>query len=156
MAKKEPPPGVREVRELFSTPEAQEFFRKQGAKGGKLSAAARMEKLTPEQRSAIAKNAVAAREAKRKKGGQEVRRRPREGEGVVMAPNGKKPLSINIGAELLARVDVYRFDQRLLSRSKAIEDLLRTALDLHEAQARWAGHEAKRPGAKRKAAPKKS
>ena len=48
-------------------PEVLEFFRKQGAIGGKLSAAARMKKLTPEQRSAIAKKAVAAREAKRKK-----------------------------------------------------------------------------------------
>jgi hypothetical protein len=38
-----------------------EYFRKQGAKGGKLSGAARMEKLTPEQRSAIAKKAAAAR-----------------------------------------------------------------------------------------------
>jgi hypothetical protein len=47
-------------------PEALEFFRKQGSKGGKLSAEARMRKLTPEQRSEIARNAVAAREAKRK------------------------------------------------------------------------------------------
>src|SRR5260370_21764818 len=46
-------------------PEVVEYFRKQGVKGGKLSGAARMEKLTPEQRSAIAKNAVEAREAKR-------------------------------------------------------------------------------------------
>jgi hypothetical protein len=46
--------------------EALEFFRKQGAKGGKLSAEARMRKLTPEQRSEIARKAVAAREAKRK------------------------------------------------------------------------------------------
>jgi len=36
-------------------PEALEFFRKQGAKGGKKSAKARMEKLTPEQRSEIAR-----------------------------------------------------------------------------------------------------
>jgi hypothetical protein len=43
-----------------------EFFREQGAKGGKLSAEARMKKLTPEKRSEIARNAVAAREAKRK------------------------------------------------------------------------------------------
>ena len=47
--------------------DALEFFRKQGAKGGKLSGLARMKKLTPEQRSEIAKKAVAAREAKRKK-----------------------------------------------------------------------------------------
>lgn len=48
-------------------PEVLDFFRKEGAKGGKLSGKARMEKLTPEQRSEIAKNAVAAREAKRSK-----------------------------------------------------------------------------------------
>jgi hypothetical protein len=46
-------------------PEVLEYFRKQGAKGGKLGAPARMTKLTPEQRSAIAKKAVGAREAKR-------------------------------------------------------------------------------------------
>jgi len=45
--------------------EVLEFFRKQGSKGGKLSAEARMRKLTPEQRSEIARKAVAAREAKR-------------------------------------------------------------------------------------------
>jgi hypothetical protein len=55
------------IRDLFKTPEAIEFFREQGRKGGKLSAEARMDKLTPEQRSAIAKKAVQAREAKRKK-----------------------------------------------------------------------------------------
>ena len=43
-----------------------EFFQKHGARGGKLGAKARMVKLTPEQRSAIAKNAVQAREANRK------------------------------------------------------------------------------------------
>ena len=53
MAKKKLPPSILE------------FFRKEGSKGGKMSGAARMEKLTPEHRSAIAKNAVAAREAKR-------------------------------------------------------------------------------------------
>lgn len=42
-----------------------EYFRLQGAKGGKLSAKARMDKLTPEQRSEIGKNAVAARWAKK-------------------------------------------------------------------------------------------
>ncbi len=47
------------------TPEAREYFRKQGARGGKLGAKARMEKLTPEQRSAIAKHAVSVRESKR-------------------------------------------------------------------------------------------
>ena len=47
-------------------PEALEYFRKQGARGGKIGAKARMEKLTPERRSEIAKQAVQAREAKRK------------------------------------------------------------------------------------------
>jgi general stress protein YciG len=47
--------------------EALEFFREQGRKGGKLGGKARMEKLTPERRSEIAKKAVAAREAKREK-----------------------------------------------------------------------------------------
>jgi len=42
-----------------------EYFREQGRKGGALGGAARMAKLTPEQRTAIAKKAVAAREAKR-------------------------------------------------------------------------------------------
>ena len=40
-------------------PEALEFFRKQGQKGGKLSGKARMAKLTPEQRSEIARKAAA-------------------------------------------------------------------------------------------------
>jgi hypothetical protein len=47
-------------------PDVLEFFREQGAKGGKLSAEARMRKLTPEQRSEIARKAVAAREVKRR------------------------------------------------------------------------------------------
>jgi hypothetical protein len=51
------------------TPEAREYFRKQGARGGKIGAKARMEKLTPEQRSDIARNAVAARERKRAQNG---------------------------------------------------------------------------------------
>ena len=45
---------------------ALEFFREQGRKGGKIGAKARMKKLSAEQRSDIARNAVAAREAKRK------------------------------------------------------------------------------------------
>jgi hypothetical protein len=43
--------------------EALEFFRKQGRKGGKIGGKKRMEALTPEQRAALAKKAVAAREA---------------------------------------------------------------------------------------------
>jgi hypothetical protein len=35
--------------------DAREFFRKQGARGGKLGAKARMEKLTPEQRTEYAR-----------------------------------------------------------------------------------------------------
>ena len=45
--------------------EALEYFRKEGAKGGKLSAQARMEKLTPEQRKEVARTAAAARWAKK-------------------------------------------------------------------------------------------
>lgn len=46
-------------------PELLEYFREQGRKGGKIGGKARAEKLTPEQRSEIARKAVAAREAKR-------------------------------------------------------------------------------------------
>jgi hypothetical protein len=47
------------------SPEALEFFRKQGSKGGKIGSKVRNERLSPERRSEIAKKAVAAREAKR-------------------------------------------------------------------------------------------
>ena len=50
-------------------PEVLEFFKKQGAKGGKIGGGRAWENLTPEERSARAKNAVAAREAKRAKKG---------------------------------------------------------------------------------------
>jgi hypothetical protein len=43
-----------------------EYFRRQGKIGGKLGGAKAWENLTPEERSARAKHAVAAREAKRK------------------------------------------------------------------------------------------
>jgi len=46
-------------------PEVLEFFRKQGAKGGRIGGKRSLETMTPEQRSARAKKAVAAREAKR-------------------------------------------------------------------------------------------
>jgi hypothetical protein len=49
------------------TEEQLDYFRKQGAKGGKIGGKARSESLTPERRSEIATLAVAAREAKRKK-----------------------------------------------------------------------------------------
>jgi hypothetical protein len=41
--------------------EALEFFRAQGKRGGLKSSKARMKKLTPEERSAIARKAAAAR-----------------------------------------------------------------------------------------------
>jgi hypothetical protein len=47
---------------------SREFFRKQGKKGGKLSAKARIAKLTPEQRSEVARKAAAARWKGHKKG----------------------------------------------------------------------------------------
>jgi hypothetical protein len=57
-------------------PEVLEWFRKQGAKGGKIGGKAggliggkrSLETMTPEQRSERAKKAVAAREAKRQAG----------------------------------------------------------------------------------------
>lgn len=42
-----------------------EYFKKQGAKGGKIGGKRSLETMTAEQRTARAKNAVAAREAKR-------------------------------------------------------------------------------------------
>lgn len=45
---------------------ALDFFRKHGARGGKIGSKKRNEKMTPEERSASAKHAVDAREAKRK------------------------------------------------------------------------------------------
>ena len=45
--------------------QAREFFKSEGKRGGLKSAKARMEKLTPEQRSAIAKKAAAARWGKK-------------------------------------------------------------------------------------------
>lgn len=49
------------------TAEQLDYFRKQGSKGGKLGGKTRAANLTPERRSEIAKIAVAAREAKRRK-----------------------------------------------------------------------------------------
>jgi len=45
--------------------DALDFFREQGKRGGLKSASARMKKLTPEERSAIAKKAAAARWGKK-------------------------------------------------------------------------------------------
>ncbi len=39
------------------TEDAREYFRKQGRRGGKIGAKARMEKLSPEQRTEYARNA---------------------------------------------------------------------------------------------------
>jgi hypothetical protein len=48
-------------------PEVLEFFKKQGAKGGKKGGTARAANMTPEQRSEAARQAVNARWAKEKK-----------------------------------------------------------------------------------------
>jgi hypothetical protein len=47
-------------------PDVLEFFRKQGAKGGKIGGKRSLETMTAKERSERAKKAVAAREAKRK------------------------------------------------------------------------------------------
>jgi hypothetical protein len=47
-------------------PDVLQFFKKQGAKGGKIGGKRSLETMTPEQRSERARKAVAAREAKRK------------------------------------------------------------------------------------------
>jgi len=46
-------------------PEVLEYFRKQGARGGRIGGKRSLETMTPEQRSERARKAVAAREAKR-------------------------------------------------------------------------------------------
>lgn len=48
-------------------PDVLEYFRKQGAKGGRIGGKKSLETMTPEQRSERARNAVAVREAKRKR-----------------------------------------------------------------------------------------
>lgn len=47
--------------------EALEFFRKAGSRGGKIGTKARMKKLTPEQRTELARKAAAARWAKKRR-----------------------------------------------------------------------------------------
>jgi len=49
----------------FSLQTVAPLFRKQGARGGKIGGKRSLETMTPEQRSERARNAVAAREAKR-------------------------------------------------------------------------------------------
>jgi hypothetical protein len=55
------------AKKPFYTEEQLDYFRKQGAKGGKIGGKLRSESLTPERRTEIAKTAAAARVAKRKK-----------------------------------------------------------------------------------------
>jgi hypothetical protein len=62
MAKKKKPESVPELPKA-----ALDYFKAQGEKGGKLSGAARMEKMTAKQRSAVAKKAARARWEKAKK-----------------------------------------------------------------------------------------
>jgi len=47
-------------------PDVLEYFRKQGAKGGKIGGKRSLVTMTPAERTARAKKAVAAREARRK------------------------------------------------------------------------------------------
>ncbi len=47
--------------------EVLEFFKKQGAKGGKIGGKRSLETMPPEQRTERARKAVSAREAKRKR-----------------------------------------------------------------------------------------
>jgi hypothetical protein len=47
-------------------PDVLDFFRKQGAKGGKIGGAIRAERMTPEQRSESARHAIQSRWAKEK------------------------------------------------------------------------------------------
>jgi hypothetical protein len=48
-------------------PEILEYFRKEGAKGGRIGGKKAAAAMTPEERSERARKAVAAREAKRKR-----------------------------------------------------------------------------------------
>jgi hypothetical protein len=52
-------------KKLVLPPEVLEYFKQQGAIGGKIGGSKAWENLTAEERSARAKKAVAAREAKR-------------------------------------------------------------------------------------------
>jgi hypothetical protein len=72
----EPPSGVKTLLQIFLKgvklsgmakipASVKAYFREEGRKGGKLSAAARMQKMTPAQRKAIAKKAAKARWAKK-------------------------------------------------------------------------------------------
>ncbi|MGH9772417.1 MAG: hypothetical protein ACRD4Q_12075 [Candidatus Acidiferrales bacterium] len=59
--------------------EVLEYFRQQGRIGGKLGGAKAWEKLTPKERSARAKHAVAVREAKQKTAGSKKRKKAPRG-----------------------------------------------------------------------------
>lgn len=65
--------------------EVLEYFRQQGAKGGRIGSKARMEKLTPAERSAYAKNAVNAREAQREQKRKDVEQKGKKTAGKVKA-----------------------------------------------------------------------
>jgi hypothetical protein len=57
-------------------PEVLEYFKRQGSKGGKIGGSKAWENLSPKERSARAKKAVAAREAKRAQRKSAAKQRP--------------------------------------------------------------------------------
>jgi uncharacterized protein YdaU (DUF1376 family) len=61
------PVKVLKVAKKKLSAEALEFFKEQGARGGKIGTKRRMENLTAEQRSEVAKKAAAARWKGKKK-----------------------------------------------------------------------------------------
>jgi hypothetical protein len=61
-----------------------EYMRKIGRKGGKKSGVARLTKLTPEQRSEVARKAAVARWGKKK---------PRAGTGAALPEHGAAPVA---------------------------------------------------------------
>ena len=62
-------------------PEVLEYFRRQGAIGGRTGGSKAWENLTPEERSKRAKHAVAAREAKRQKATKKTAKKPKPAAG---------------------------------------------------------------------------
>jgi hypothetical protein len=68
MARKPKKPALpNEVRQLFQDTQIRRFFQETGRQGGKVGGKLRWAGISPEERSAHAKRAVAAREAKRAK-----------------------------------------------------------------------------------------
>ena len=47
-------------------------------------------------------------------------------------PTKKSKVLLILGDELIERIDDYRYDNRIPSRSKAIRELIREALKKHE------------------------